>query len=139
MSGATRDEILALVNELMEAQNARDWVRMRALLADDFLFTDHRPTSFGANEGPDGWIHILQVAIELVADRTIDLIEPVPGGPSGLMHMKASGTDEFESPVEWDFLGCWGVRDGLLTHLDVFALEDVEPARRRAEEIATGA
>jgi hypothetical protein len=129
-------DVHGLVQAVMAAQNERAWDRLRAFLSDDFLFSDHRPTSFGGNEGPDGWIRILQVAIELVADRMVDVIEPVAGGPPGLMHMKASGTDEYGGSVEWDFLASLGVRDGRLTHLDVFALEQADEAVARARELS---
>ena len=128
-------EIRTALEAFIDAHNTRDWDRVRAALAEHFRFADHRPTGFGIGEGVDAYMRILQVAVELVPDRKVTLMEVVAGAPAEVLHFVATGTDEFGSKVDWDFFGVWDVRDGLLTGLDVFATDDYEGAVTCADSL----
>lgn len=106
------------------------------MLTDDFEFADHRPTGFGSPCGADIYLELLQTAVEQVPDRTIELLEPADAAPDGVVTARATGTDEFGSPVMWEFLTLWRLRDGKLASLDVFSTDDLGLASERARSTA---
>jgi hypothetical protein len=105
---------------------------MRPLLVDDFAFVDHRPAGFGSGRSADAYVQLLRTAIELTPDRQILGWDPVEGYRR-LVHMRAEGTDGFGGSIVWDFLALWDLRDGLLSRLEVFEIDDRDAAVRRAE------
>ena len=68
-------------------------------------------------------------------DRRIDTVGQVEGR-AHVRHMRADGTDEFGSPIVWDFVAVWGTRDGRLSRLDVFEIDDLGAAVRLADELS---
>jgi hypothetical protein len=126
------DELLAT---FLTAHDTRDWPTVRSLLIDEFAFTDHRAAGFGAGESADAYLRLLRTAVDLVPDRRILRIEPVPGRAL-VRRMGAEGTDEFGGPIVWDFVAVWGARDGRLSRLDVFEIDDLDAAVRLADELS---
>lgn len=122
----------------MVLHDARDWDAMRSMLTDDFVFVDHRPTSFGAGESAADYIQLLRVAVDLVPDRRIASIEPVLDAPDAVFRMEAAGTDEFGGSIDWDFLAVWDMRDNCLSRLEVFPVDDLAGAVRCVEGLRAG-
>ena len=130
--------LAAAVERFSDVHNRRDWDAMRDVLVDDYAFVDHRATGFGSGSTLEAYLSPLKTAIELVPDRRTSVFEPVAEAPGYVMHMTATGTDEFGSRIDWDFFAVFDMRDGKLSRLEVFDVADLDDALRRADELSRG-
>lgn len=67
--GAEHSQLVNLWRSYVEMYNRRDWSGERALLADDFVYVDHRLTSLGVVSDPDEYVQALAHLIDLIPGR----------------------------------------------------------------------
>lgn len=135
MAVALNDDALpALLDRLQRAHNERDWDEMRSVVSPDFVFVDHRPAGFGETVGVEAWVSFLKTAIDLVPDRRVVINEDVRGS-DWLHYIRIEGSDAYGGPVEWEFIGLWYAEGGRITRSEVFDVNDLESAVRRAGEL----
>jgi len=140
--------LVQALQSLIEAHNSRDWDRVRSILADEYEFHDHRPAGFGTIVGREGFIEFLLAAISLVPDRRMSFtrwfrdpeahIDPArPETVAALL--RAEGTDQYGSPVEWELMTVWQAKGGLVTWFEAYPHESVEEAIERARQLSDSA
>lgn len=130
------DEHAAIRAAYLSAHNAREWDRMRTLLMDDLVFVDHRVGGFGAFRGADVLIEGMQVALQGAPDRQMTEIASAVDVPVQVATIQSTGTDDFGNPIEWEFLIVTQIRQGRLSRLEVFPVEGLNEAIRRASELS---
>jgi ketosteroid isomerase-like protein len=125
--------VMAPVLELADAMASRDVPRLRAVLADDVVVDDHRPTRLGTIEGGDAYAASLGTLWELAPDIHLD---PVLGplvwdrhGCIGTTH--TSGTFPAGGSFETYLLSIVIVRDGRIARLEYFDPDGIAEARER--------
>jgi ketosteroid isomerase-like protein len=121
---------------LVEAFNDRDWTRIRAALADDFVLDDHRPARLGLIEGADAWAESWAALVDLAPDAQIaggSTLAYARYGSVGLARtfgtLRDGGT--FENPM----VGVAIVADGRITRLELFEPEHIDAALARFAEL----
>ena len=127
--------LVVALDRFSDAHNRRDWAALEELLVDDYVFIDHRPMSLGSGETRDEYIGLLKGAIELVPDRRTSVLTPVGQAPGYVVHMTANGTDEFGGGIDWDFFAVFDMRGDKLCRLEVFSVDDLDAALKRADEL----
>ena len=130
------------IDSMWDAHNARDWDRVRAILADDFKLIDHRPAGFGTIAGREEFIEFLKSGIELVPDRSMTITrwhsrddQTSANTGSAAATLRAEGTDQYGGSVEWELTSAWQVLDGRIALFEPYPLESVDEAIERAQEL----
>lgn len=114
------------------AYSAKDWQRLRALLAEDLVVRDHRPASFPETRGADDFLAGLAREAELVPDNVIyaaryDRVAPLVA----LAELGGSGIGPGGGPVETARAVVVALRDagGPIASMDMFGADQLEAAR----------
>jgi ketosteroid isomerase-like protein len=124
----------------MRAMNAHDLDRLRAVLADDFFFNDHRRTGLGRLD-KTGYVASVAALFEQAPDVAFHPRYIVAAENHGLLAVNrafgtlAVGGGEFEQVYAVVALH----HGGRLIGLEFFEPEDLERARARFEELRQAA
>ena len=129
---------------LSAAFNQRDWTRMHALYANDIVWVDHRPASYGETQGIDAVFSTGAVMVDatpefinvtrryLAVDDTVTIAE-------GAGRAESAGADG--GPYEITRLVLTKVRPetGLVERIEMFAPEQLADALARFDQLADAA
>lgn len=129
--------IIGLVDQLIDVFNTQDRQAFRALCADDLRYHDERRTGVGLIEGADSAIESIEVYWWLAGTQRIELGREWPAyGPyAALTVVRRFGTLPDGGEFESEYLEVFGVRDGRVTHLQLFELDDLARAVARTAEL----
>ena len=128
---------MELLNEIGDAWNGRDRAALRARFADDVVVEDHRHTGIGRIEGSAAYVDANAVLWDLAPDQRIEFGSSfLAFDRHGLVAtLRRAGTlpdgGAFESEYVWLSLA----RDGRITHLELFEVEQQGAALARFEEL----
>jgi DNA-binding SARP family transcriptional activator len=133
--GRAHAQTLELLIDEVAAFNARDWERYRALMADDFVLTDHRLASLGTITGRDDVIPAFRAMVDLATTRTYArafhaVDEGVVVASYAALGVSASGLSTDTSLVAV----CCSTNDRL-TRFDFFAADQLNAAMERFEQL----
>ena len=126
-----------LLNEITDAWNGRDRAALRARFADDVVVDDHRLTGIGRIEGAAAYVDANAVLWDLAPDQRIEFGSSWLGfdrhGVVATLRRAGTLTDggAFESEYVWLSLA----RDGRVTHLELFEVEQLGAALARFDEL----
>jgi ketosteroid isomerase-like protein len=140
-----RDPVAAAVMrpalEFVSGMAAHDVVRIRAVLANDIVMHDHRPSRLGTIHGADPYAASLSALWELVPDlrHNADAAPLVcePHGCVGLTH--DAGTLPGGGTFETDLAVVMIVDRGRVTRLEFFDADDARAAVARLQELRPAA
>ncbi|MBV8983989.1 MAG: nuclear transport factor 2 family protein, partial [Acidimicrobiia bacterium] len=126
---------LVAASGLNAANNARDWDRFLSLLADDYVFIDHREAGFGELDGA-GHLAYVQALIHQAPDSTWRIAAvPRMTACGALAVLRVAGTDINGGLFEILVLSVSVVADGRLQRLEVFPIDDLPAADARLDEL----
>jgi hypothetical protein len=117
-------------SDLRHAVTAHDWAAVEALVADDFVFTDHRPIGLpGADRA--GYLAAMTASAEqtpgtVMMGRALEI-----RGDVTLMRTRRVGATTEGLEYEWEQYAVNRWAAGLLRCVELFALEDESAARAR--------
>jgi hypothetical protein len=128
--------IMGAVSNMSAGFNDHDAARVRASIADDFVFHDRRRTGSGRVEGAEAYIRSVTALWELAPDiqmRGHTLAHERHGAVGVACHYGtlASGGGAFENLMANVTL----VENGRLTCVELFEIEDVDAALARFDEL----
>jgi ketosteroid isomerase-like protein len=135
--GAPYAETLRLVARLVEATNDRELWSVRPFMSDGSVFVTHKPASLG-ELGPDEYIESQEALVELLSDfrtqftRFLALSEEC-----GLAEHLTYGVTTDGSFIEMSAYFVARFRDGLLTRLETFPVEELAAAQKRFDELSS--
>jgi hypothetical protein len=134
------DGMPAFAIEFLRAMSARDLVRARATLPDDFAFDDHRRTGVGRLASADAYIASVAALHELSPDVRIDSLYRVAGAVHGLVDVaRMSGTNSEKGEFESVFARIRLFEGERAIGAELFELEDLDVALARFEELGESA
>ena len=120
--------------DLNAAVNERDWAGLRALLPEDVVFVDHRPTAAGEVSGPDAvveWYESMTDLTDRILIRTVDILGTTSGAL--LVDVLATG-DAGGAPFEMrSFVA--SKLDG--TRLEIFPPDKIDEAWACFDQLGT--
>ena len=129
--------VMRPVFEMARGMADRDVHRVRAVLADDVLIEDHRPSRLGTIRGGDAYAASLAALWELAPDVRLDgVVGPLlwdAHGCVGVSH--TSGTFPAGGIFETDLAVLAIVDGGRITRLEYFDADDVSAAAVRFEAL----
>jgi len=134
---ATAASVMRPVFEMARGMAVRDVSRVRAVLADQVVVQDHRPSRLGTIHGGDAYAESLAALWQLAPDTLLD----VPVGPLvwdargcvGVLH--TAGTFPSGGSFETDLAVLSIVDGGRITRLEYFDAADVDAALARFEAL----
>jgi hypothetical protein len=127
---------LAPLPELLEALADLDHARMRALLADDLVYEDHRRTGVGRVDGVAAFLESIAATWGLVRGFQIDVLSiRAIERRRVVMTLRASGTLAEGGEFESLFAAASVVEDGLVTRIDMFEIDQLDAALARLAEL----
>ena len=128
---AGRPEVGALAIRMATSFNQGDWGSFRETLSDAFVATDHREI-FGGAIGPDEFEESLRAIVELTADHRMRARSVYALSEHAIfMLYVATGTTSEGGDVEFVQNVVLQSRNGELTAVDMFDVDDVDGARAR--------
>jgi ketosteroid isomerase-like protein len=128
----------AMVPPFLRAYNERDWEALRALLATDFQLVDHRLTGWGTLDA-DGHVQFLRTMVDLVPDQQTRVIAvPRANQHGGVAVTRGGGVDRNGAEVEFLMVSLALRRDRLQSRHEIFAVEDLDRAVERFDELTAG-
>jgi len=132
--------IIGMVDQLIDAFNAQDAHAMRALGVDELHYRDERRTGAGVIEGADAAVASIEAYWKLVDNQQIELGWQWPAyGPYAVLTVvRRFGTLRDGGEFESEYLEVFGARDGRVTHLELYELDDLERAVARTAELNAG-
>jgi ketosteroid isomerase-like protein len=124
---------------LARSYNARDWDRMRSLLADDIIHVDHRTLGSGILTGADEYMRRLRSGVDLSDDRQLRVtdVRLIDGG-GRVFASTIVGRSDDGGQMEWLDLRVLAVRDGKIVSAEQFPADGLDDAIARARELADG-
>ncbi|HTO07323.1 MAG TPA: nuclear transport factor 2 family protein [Myxococcota bacterium] len=128
--------VLAPGIELADALDARDSVRVRAVLSDDFVLLDHRRMRLGLLEGPAAYAESVAVMAELASRVRVVTPFRLALEPHGVVSVvQVSGTLVQGGEFEGNHLALMTVAAGRITRIEFFEPDDAEHAVARLAEL----
>jgi hypothetical protein len=122
------------------AFNARDWAGMLMLYAPDVAVIDRRPASLGEFTGREILVHDVQAMVDVAPNIFMWTAANFPSPYGGVSLMRATATTADGGEVEVVFYAVGVVRDGVVTHMEYFPVDQVDAAVARSDELqAAGA
>lgn len=131
---------LGVLDPLVDAFNAQDSQAFRALCADGLHYLDTRRTGVGTVEGADAAVASIEAYWMLAGTHRIELGWEwlAYGRHAALTVVRRYGTLREGGEFESEYLEVFGVRDGRVTHLELYELNDLERAIARTTELNAG-
>src|SRR5262249_25001652 len=125
------------VLELIESFNDHDLVRGRAVVADDYVWEDHRRTGVGRIEGASGWVDAVTVFWKLAPDAQFHAAHMPACERHGFVGAgRMVGTlPEGGGTFEIFTIHVFAVERDRITRHEVFEPEDVDAALARFAEL----
>ncbi len=125
-----------LVARFFRAYSALNTDACREVLADDLVYVDNRPASFGTRRGVDAFIEQMDGLRSLVSEMRARMLALYKVGKSANVTVwRRQANDENGNPVVWDHLTAGIVRDGRIQRIEHFPPDRFDLAMRRAEEL----
>lgn len=127
----------SVVFDLVHAYNHRDVERFRTYLAPDFALVDHRPIGAGTMDR-DEYAAFLTALVESTVESRFESVRSVLLGPRGSVDVaRLTGTTVDGAPFALDAVQVAVVRNGRLSHWEMFPLDDVDGALARFEQLTS--
>ncbi len=134
-----RDTAAAAVHqpifEMLEAMNARDRARLRAVFAANVVMEDRLRAGPGRIEGVDGYLEWAWSGFDLAPDVQISAFSVARGPYGGVGVMRLRGTLPEGGSFETLRATVTIVERGLIVRLELFEIEDVDAALARFAEL----
>jgi ketosteroid isomerase-like protein len=131
---------VALLLGSIDAFNAQDRDRLRALYSTDLVVEDHRHAGMGRIEGADAYVDSVAVLWDLASIARLECtIPPVMGPHGGVALVRRTGDVAGGGPFESEYLNVFVIADGRVTRSELFELEDREIALARFAELVPDA
>jgi ketosteroid isomerase-like protein len=126
-----------LLDEITDAWNAHDGARLIARLGDDFVLEDHRLAGIGRIEGAAAYADANAVLWDLAPDQRVEFGSSFHAyDRHGLVAtMRRVGTLPDGGAFESDYVWLSLARDGRITHLEFFEVEQRDAALARFEAL----
>jgi len=134
-------DLTTLMGEAIDAFNAHDRARYRAILADDLVVEDHRRTGMGRLEGGDAYADSVAVLWQLAGTARVEgaWLWPALERHGGVTVLRRYGTVADGGPYESEFLWLFILTGGRLTRVEMFETEDLGAALARLAELSAAA
>ena len=133
--GAEHEYMIRRGGDFRTANAARNWTACAALVADDFVFTDHRSIGLPDNDRA-GYIAVMAASVDQTPDmrmvaRTLEI-----RGDATMARTHRFGTTAEGFAYEWEQIavGLWAA--GFLRRVELFPVGQAVEARARFEELA---
>jgi hypothetical protein len=125
--------------EIGRAWEAHDPESLRGLYPADFYIDDRRRTGVGRIEGLDAYLASIAALWDLSSDLRLEILYQPDTGTHGTLYVSRwVGTNAEGGEFEIVFVGIGILRDHELAGLEIFEIDDLELARARFAELATG-
>jgi hypothetical protein len=135
-AGLAAPQVLA---RFRRAYDAHDFDAMRACLAPEFAFQDHRMLGLAPTSDRDHFIEWTRQFVELAPDLRAEVIAIPAMGPTCMLSVaRVFGTQREGGAFEQVFAGVFECRDDRILRYDLFDAGDLAGARARYAEIETG-
>ena len=133
--GAAHEYMIRRGGDFRNASAARDWIAFAALLADDFVFTDHRSIGLPDNDRT-GYIAVVAASVDQTPDmrmvaRTLEI-----RGNTTMSRTRRVGTTTEGFAYEWEQIAVGQSAAGLIRRIELFPVQQAIAARARFEELA---
>ena len=132
--GAT--QLPAVAFEAARAVRARDFDRLRRVVADDFVIDDRRRTGLGRIDGADAYLESLRALFALAPDVDTEVLYQLVVDRRGtLVVARMSGTFAGGGAFETVLIRLTVFRDGRWARAEFFELDDLTTAQARCVEL----
>src|SRR5262249_18048564 len=122
--------------EFLDALNLRDPVRLRAVVADDVVFCDHRLAGMGFIEGVEAYVEAVRALWELAPDVQFESACVLALEPYGFVTVAQQfGTLRQGGVFERPTVGPMVVVGGRISRMELFEPENVDAALARFAEL----
>ena|GEM_PF-2009695 len=130
-------KITKYAGAVVDAWNAQDPDRMRALLSEDLVAADHRRTGIGPSEGREAYLRSVVALWELAPDSHLEvgLVWLAHAPHAGLYLCRRQGVLPDGGEFVSEFLVLAVVERGLTSRLEVFETDAVDAALARFAEL----
>ncbi len=133
--GAPFADTMRLAVASVNAYNARDWTALLALYAPDVVVIDRRPASLGEFSGREILVHDVQGTVAVSPNIFMWTAEIYPSPHGSVSLMRATATTDDGGEIEVVFWSVAVVRDGVITQLEYFPVEQADMAKARSGEL----
>jgi SnoaL-like domain len=135
--GAARVDaaVAAVIIECSQGFNDRDEERIRAVLAEDLVFDDHRLAGVGRLKGVDAYIASQEAMWQLAPDARSDLLAFFVGPHGVIAAGRSHGTGLEGGALERLILNLWIVAGGRIQRFEMLEVDQVDAALARFEEL----
>ena len=122
---------------VVDAWNAQDPERLRAVLSEDLVAADHRRTGIGRSEGRDAYLRSVVALWELAPDSRLEagLVWLAHAPHAGLYLCRRAGVLPDGGEFVSEFLALAVVERGLTARLEVFETDAADAALARFAEL----
>jgi ketosteroid isomerase-like protein len=123
----------------MAAYNRQDWDRCRALLADDLVVADHRPAPalYDGIVGAEEFVTALRPLFDLASGVNVRVPAiHVVGRDRAVFQLSTTAASAEGADIELAFLLALVVDAGKITRLEFFAVDQLDAARARLDELS---
>ncbi len=133
--GADHEYMIRRMGDFRTASAHRDWSAQEALVAEDFVFVDHRPIGLPENDRA-GYVSVMRESVGQTPG--IRLLHRSLGvrGDTVLARTGRVGATSDGAEYEWEQIAVMDWAAGLLRRVELFPLEREGEARVRFEELA---
>jgi class 3 adenylate cyclase len=122
---------VAVVGALIDAYNARDWARYRALYRDDAEIVDHRPVSLGAIPGVDVWVEWAKALLDVNPTFRVRIRTMRAALGTVLIELDGSSDDDDGGVVTDELVVVIGIANERVARYELFTIEAREAAAAR--------
>jgi len=133
----TTAEVTANLDAVLDAWNAKDLDRLRALFAEDLVAEDHRLTGVGRSEGREAYLRSVAALWELAPESHLEAgMVWLADAPHAKVYLcRRAGVLPDGGEFATDFLVLVVVEGGVTTRLEVFEVDAADAALARFEEL----
>lgn len=134
-------EMTTNLGAVVDAWNAKDLERLRALFAEDLVAEDHRLTGIGRSAGREAYLRSVAALWELAPDSRLEagLVWLAHAPHAGLHFCRRTGMLPGGGEFASDFLVLVVVERGLATRLEIFETDAADAALARFDELRAAA
>jgi class 3 adenylate cyclase/tetratricopeptide (TPR) repeat protein len=129
--------VTAAIGEQIDAFNAHDPVKYRAVFADDLVVEDRRRTGMGRIDGADAYVASLVALWELAPASRVDAgwFWPACDRHGAITDVRRTGTLPGGGDFENEYLHLCTLARGRVTRVELFEIDDLDAALARFAEL----
>ncbi len=133
--GAEHEYLIRRLGDFRAAYADRDWAAIEMIVAEDFVFVDHRPMGLPENSRA-GYVRVMQESVEQTPDMRMVLRSASIRGDVVLARTHRVGDTPEGFSYDWEQFAVQQFAAGLLHRVELFPIEREAEARARFEELA---